>query len=113
KDSWSWFEPQENGDVLVREGQTSFVRIPRDGGAPSPPVEIDAGRPGVSRYEFWGGSLPGAQGVFVDVVLYDARGWHYSVGVMDPRTGKVKILEEDGGNARYVPAEGLLVFSRG
>jgi serine/threonine-protein kinase len=112
KSAWNGLAPQENGDLIVREGTASFVRIPKDGGAPSPPVKIDAGRPGVSRYEFGGGSLPDGRGVFVDVVLYDARGWHYSVGVMDPKTGKVKIIEEDGGNARYSPT-GHVVFSRG
>ena len=112
KSAWSLLSPQANGDLIIREGTTSFVRIPKDGGAPSPPVKIDAGRPGVSRYEFGGGSLPDDRGVFIDVVLYDARGWHYSVGVMDPKTGKVKIIEDDGGNARYSPT-GHVVFSRG
>ena len=55
---------------------------------------------------------PGSRGAFVNVVSYDARGWHYSVGVMDVGTGKVKVIEEDGGNARYSPT-GHLLFSRG
>jgi len=112
KSAWNLVEALENGDLLVREGTTSYVLIPGKGGQPSPPIQIDAGRPGVSRYEFEGGPLPGGRGQFVDVVLYDARGWHFSVGVMDLENGKVKIVEEDGGNARYSPT-GHIVFSRG
>jgi len=112
KDAWNGLAPQEDGDLIVGEAGVSFVRIPKDGGTPSPPMKIDAGRPGVDRYEFPGGTLPGGRGLFVDVVLYDARGWHYSVGVMDPKTGKVKVVAEDGGNARYAPP-GLIVYSRG
>ena len=101
-----------SGELLVMEGAASFVRIPRMGGAPSPPVKMDAGRPAVSFFEFTGGALPGDRGVFVNVVSYDARGWHYSVGVMDPKGGKVRVVEEDGGNAVY-SATGHVLFARG
>ena len=111
KDAWSERAELENGDLLIREGRMSFVRLPKAGGAPSPPVKMDAGRPGVSRYEVQK-ALPGDRGVLVNVVSYDARGWHYSVGVMDPKDGKVRVVEEDGGNARY-STTGHLVFSRG
>jgi serine/threonine-protein kinase len=112
KDSWVSAVELENGDMLIQEGQSAFCRLAKGGGAPSAPVTIDAGRPGVSYYTFTGAAVPGDRGAFVDVVSYDARGWHYSVGVMDVGTGKVKVIEEDGGSARYSPT-GHLLFSRG
>jgi serine/threonine-protein kinase len=111
KDAWGVFVELANGDILVMEGDSAFVRLAAGRGAPSAPVTIDAGHPGVSFYQFRG-TLPEDRGVFVDVVLYDARGWHYSIGVMDVKTGKVKVVEEDGGSARYAPT-GHLLFARG
>ncbi len=110
----SWNGPvvkMENGDLLIREGNDSFIRLPAAGGKPSPPVKMDAGRTGVSNYGL-NSVLPGDRAALVHVVAYDSRGWHFSVGVMDLRTGKVKIIEEEGGNARYSPT-GHLVFARG
>jgi hypothetical protein len=113
KDSWVGFLAElENGDLLIQEGLATFVRVPRAGGAPSAPVKIDAGRPGVSRYELNGSTLPGDREAFVNVVSYDTRGWHVSVGVMDVKSGKVKVVEEDGGTARY-SRTGRLLFARG
>ncbi|HEX7878218.1 MAG TPA: hypothetical protein VF720_02345, partial [Candidatus Eisenbacteria bacterium] len=113
KDSWRWMAPQESGDLLLGESPTSFIRLPGNGGAPSAPVAIDCGRPGVSRYDPPGGFLPDGRHMFINVVLYDARGWHYSLGVMNLVDGKVRILDEDGGNGFYLPSSGHLVFSRG
>jgi len=48
KDSWGSGVELENGDWLIPEGQSTFVRLAKGGGAPSAPVTIDAGRPGVS-----------------------------------------------------------------
>ncbi len=111
--AWGSMTELGNGDLLVIQGRTNLVRIPRAGGAPSAPVKLDAGRPGVSFYEFARSALPGDRGVLLNVVAYDARGWHYSIGVMDdPRNGKVRIIEEDGGNPAYLPT-GHLLFSRG
>jgi serine/threonine-protein kinase len=112
KDAWSDGAELENGDMLIREGLAAFVRLPKAGGGPSPPVKIDAGRPGVSNYQLTGSTLPGDRGAFVNLISYDARGWHYSVGVMDTKNGKVKVVEDDGGNGHYSPT-GHLVFARG
>ncbi len=109
--SWTWNLEAGNGDLLAIRSNTELLRFPRNGGAPSAPVKLDAGRSGVSRYEMRS-PLPGEAGVLTSVVSYDTRGWHYSVGVLDPKSGKVKIVEEDGGNAVYSPT-GHLVFSRG
>src|SRR5207247_10497191 len=50
--------------------------------------------------------------VLIDVSAYAARGGHNSGGVMNPADGKVKIIEEDGGNAVY-SRTGHLLFARG
>jgi tRNA A-37 threonylcarbamoyl transferase component Bud32 len=111
KNLWSGMTPMlDSGDLLTREGPDKLIRI-GPGGKLSAPVKMDAGRPGVSSYTL-GPMLPGDRAMLVGVIAYDARGWHYSVGVLDIRTGKVKIVEEDGGNPRYSPT-GHLVFSRG
>jgi hypothetical protein len=112
KDTWGDSVALEGGDFLFMEGQSAFVRLAKGGGLASAPVTLDAGRPGVSFYTFTGGTLPEDRGVFVDVILYDARGWHYSVGVADVKTGKVKVVEEEGGSALYSPT-GHLLFARG
>ena len=111
KESWGAVIQMEGGDLLIGEGRESFVRLRAAGGSASSPVKMDAGRPGVSFCQI-NRMLPRDRAALVNVVSYDSRGWHYSVGVMDVRTGKVKIIEEDGGNARYSPT-GHLLFARG
>jgi serine/threonine-protein kinase len=111
KDSWRSLCLMNNGDILILEGSTSFVRLPAAGGPPSAPVKIDTGRPGVSRCELQE-SLPGDHGVLVDIISYDARGWHYSIGVVDPKSGKTEVIVEDGG-APVLSPTGHLLFCRG
>ena len=111
QESWGGLLELQNGDLLVESGPTSFVRIPKGHDSPSTPVAMDAGRPGVVRYELGGEALPGDRGAIVNVVSYDDRGWHYSVAVMDDKTGKVKIVVDDGGNATYSQT-GHLLFAR-
>ncbi|HEX4825837.1 MAG TPA: protein kinase [Candidatus Polarisedimenticolaceae bacterium] len=108
--SWTWTVESRDGDLLAVKQFTDFVRCP-PGGPPSSPIKIDSGRQGVVRYELWN-TLPGNGGVLTNIVVYDAKGWHYSFGVLDPKTGKLTTLEEDGGNPVYSTA-GYLVFSRG
>jgi len=112
KDSWFNFMELENGDLLVQEGELNFVRIPKASGVPSAPVKVETDRPGVSRVELVGRTLPEGRGVLVNVVSYGSRGFQFSVGVMDPATGHVKVVVEDGGQPAYSPT-GHLLFSRG
>ena len=112
KDGWNDGTVLSNGDLLVRQGEASLVRVARAKGVPSPPVKMNAGRQGVSFYGLARQALPGDRSVLVNVVSYDDRGWHYSVGVLDPGNGKVKVVEEDGGNAVY-SSTGHLLFARG
>jgi hypothetical protein len=111
KDSWYGAVQVENGDLLILEGGTTFLRLPKGASAPSAPMKLDAGRSGVVWYEITGEALPGDR-AFVNVVSYGERGFHYSVGVLDAKTGKVKIIVEDGGSGAY-SATGHLLFAHG
>jgi len=74
---------------------------------------MDADRPGVNYIELTNEKLRGNRGVLVNVVSYSSHeaNYQFSIGVLDPRSGKVKVVEEDGGNALYSPT-GHLLFSR-
>ena len=50
--------------------------------------------------------------MLVNGIAYGSRGWYYNVGLLDPRSGKVRFVIEDGGNASYSPG-GHLLFTRG
>ncbi len=109
QEGWGGGCELSNGDFLMLVG-TSFFRLPKAGGTPSPATRIDADRPGV-RDVTLGDALPGDRGVLTTLGGYGQSGWHYNVGVLDPRTGKVKVVVEDGGRPVYVPT-GYLLFSR-
>ncbi len=109
----NWVNPValHDGDLLVMADQgASFVRLPTNGGSPKPPVKIEAGN--LRGTLFFQRALPRDKGVLVEAVSYGSRGWMHSVGVLDPRTAKAKILIEDGGSATYSPT-GHLLFARG
>jgi len=113
KDTWTSATRLEDGDFLISDGDASFVRAPRAGGSLSPSVHMDAGRAGVSYFQFLADQqLPGSERALVNVLFYDPHGWHYSVGVLEVATGKVRVIEEDGGEATCSPS-GDLLFSRG
>ena len=101
-----------NGDILIREGSTSFVRLPAAGGPPSAPVKIDTGRPGVSRCELqwspcrattacWSTSSPTTRAAGTT-----ASAWWIA------KSGKTEVIVEDGG-APVLSPTGHLLFCRG
>ena len=111
-DAWGALCWLQSGDAIVLDTPTSFVRLPAGGGSPSAPKPITVeGDERVSTIELPPATHPDPGKLFVNVVVYDARGWHYSVGVMDLASGKVRRLVDDGGNAVY--AGGVLCFTRG
>jgi serine/threonine-protein kinase len=113
RDSWNTMTPLTNGDILVTDGPTSFVRVPGTGGTPSASIPMKvAGNIKVSQIDLLWARLPDGN-PFVNVIAYDSRGWHYNVGVLDSRSGRVTLVVEDGGNAVYVPKGSILVFARG
>jgi predicted Ser/Thr protein kinase len=111
RDSWNTMARLDNGDVVVTDGLFQFVRIPRNGGDPSAPRAMQVTRAGkVSEIDFVPGAVPG--GAFANVIAYDSRGWHYSVGMLDPASGHVNVVVDDGGNPIYWRKRGILFFAR-
>jgi eukaryotic-like serine/threonine-protein kinase len=111
KDEWGGVVPLHGGDILVTVDQGSkYLRLPVSGADPGPPVKMDAGS---YRGNFFPTSvLPGDRGVLMNGISYGSRGWYYRIALLDPRTGKVRFLLDDGGNAVYSPT-GHLLFTRG
>jgi serine/threonine-protein kinase len=110
-DAWGATAWLHGGDLLIMTDQgKSFIRIPSSGGQPSTAVKIDAGD--FAGTFAAGQVLPGDQGVLLNAVSYGARGYQVGVALLDPQTGKAKILIDQGGNAQY-SGEGHLVFTRG
>ena len=108
-----WFEPPSwlrSGDfILSQDAGTRYARIPRDGSAP---VIRKFDAPGFKgRLYTYGGGLPHDRGVLLQALSYEGRQMRMGTGVLDPRSGKVKIVLQDGGNAVYAPT-GHLLFAR-
>ncbi len=102
----------ESGDLLVMmRGQAAFVRVHADGSTVSAPIKLDS--PGFSgTFSFTPmGNLPGGRGILLNTVSYEGGGYLLGTGVLDPATGRVKVLLRDGGNAAYSPT-GHLLFAR-
>ena len=109
----SWDGPVvvlESGDLLatVAPGD-SYVRIPAEGGTPSPPAKFDL--EGRTSGTFLVHALPGDRGVFFISTSYVGSVYTEGVGVLDLKTGKSKILMSDAGSPRY-SSTGHLLFSR-
>ena len=108
---WISFVELESGDIVVADGPMSCTRLDRATGKLDLSVRLDAGRSEVQRFELQE-ALPDDRGVLVNVVSYGERGFQFGVGVLDPATGRVDVIVEDGGNARWSPT-GHLLFARG
>jgi len=111
KDEWEGFTALHGGDLLLTMGQgASFLRLPAGGGEAGPPAKIDAGKYRGSLFAT--SVLPGDRGVLMNGVSYGSRGWYYRIALLEPKSGKVRFLLDDGGNAVYSPT-GHLLFTRG
>jgi len=111
KDNWGGVVSLYSGDLVVVVDQgTSYVRVSASGGEPSAPIKMDAGA--FRGRLFPTGVLPGDKGILLNGISYGSRGWYYQIGLMNPKTGKVRFLLDDGGNAVYAPT-GHLLFARG
>jgi len=111
QDNWSSMAVLESGEVLIFADQgRSMVRIPPNSGTPGSSVKVDAG--GQRRELTLGRTLPHDRGVLLNATSYGARGYYFSVCLLDPRTGRVSMLIEEGGNPAYSPS-GHLLFTRG
>ncbi len=99
-----------SGDILMATASAKrYVRIPSGGGPPSESKPFDA--PGFDGQVGFRNVLPGDRGVLIQTASYDEGVYKIGVGVLDLKTGKVKILIHDGGSPDYSPT-GHLLFSR-
>ena len=100
-----------SGDFIFSvEDGTKYIRVSANGDA-SAPVKFDA--PGYNgRLRPENPVLPGDRGVFLRAIWYEKGVFCQGIGVMDLKSGKVKILIRDGGSPHYSPT-GNLLFSRG
>ena len=99
-----------SGDfIFSTEDGTKYVRVSASGAA-SAPVKFDA--PGYNgRLAPANPALPGDRGIFLFATWYERGVFCQGIGVMDLKSGKVKILVRDGGSPHYSPS-GDLLFSR-
>jgi serine/threonine-protein kinase len=99
-----------SGDfIFSTENGTKYVRVPASGAA-SAPVRFDA--PGYNgRLTPENPALPGDRGIFLGATWFEKGVFCQGIGVMDLKSGKVKILIRDGGSPHYSPT-GDLLFSR-
>jgi len=101
----------ESGDIVTSASDgVRYVRIPGNGGTPSPPVEFaKAGLQG-RFYPAGGPTLPGDRGVLLRGVWYESGVFRQGIAVLDLKSGRGKILIHDGGSPQYF--DGNLLFSR-
>jgi serine/threonine-protein kinase len=111
KDNWRAGVALYGGGILVTmDGGARYQLLSADGAEVGEPRAVDAG-------DFRGtlvpiSVLPGDRGVLMDGIAYGARGWYFRIALLDPATGRVRFLLDDGGKAVYVPT-GHLLFTRG
>ncbi len=111
KQNWTGGCELPHGDFVMLDGPTTFVRFSASGQPLAASTHIDAGERNVSDVQLHD-ALPDRHGVLVGIGFFDDRGWHASVGVLDPITGKVKVVVNDGDNPSY-SRTGHLLFARG
>jgi len=101
----------ESGDLICsNQDGLSYVRVPANGGSPRAPVRLAiAGYPG-GRFYPQGRPLPGDRGLFLRAIWYQGQVYHQGIAILDPRSGKAKMLIQDGGSPVY--RAGILCFSR-
>ncbi|TMQ56832.1 MAG: serine/threonine-protein kinase [Candidatus Eisenbacteria bacterium] len=101
----------ESGDLMLSTNNgLRYVRLPAKGGSPSPPTRFVV--PGYPAGRFFpeGKPLPGDRGVFLSAIWYEGEVYRQGIGILDPRSGKTKILIRDAGSPAY--HAGVLCFSR-
>jgi Tol biopolymer transport system component len=99
-----------SGDILLSTaGGKEYVRIPAGGGPPSKPLPLRS--PGFDGAFFFRKLLPGDRGVLLATTSYEEGVYYMGVGVLDLKSGKVRVLIRDGGSPEYAPT-GHLLFSR-
>ena len=107
--SLSWLR---DGDLLAleREGREVRLRRIRSSGEAAPAVKVDLDA--AFTLNELGHELPAGRGILAGTSSFGARGYQVNVALLDPTTGQVASLVENGADAAYVDT-GHLIFSRG
>ncbi|HVR29678.1 MAG TPA: protein kinase [Thermoanaerobaculia bacterium] len=106
---WGDWTVLRGGGVLVVRGG-DLLRLSPGRESPGEPQLIDVGAPG--RFSFTSAPpLPGDRGVLMNMERWSGRGFQLSTVLIDPDSGKGRILVDEGGNA-WATGEHLL-FARG
>ncbi len=104
----AWLESGEH--LIPVAGGKRYVRLSAKGGPPSEPKPFDS--PGFTGSFSFTHPLPGDRGVLLQATSYEGGVYRLSVGVLDLRSDKVKILARDAGSPQYSPT-GHLLFTQG
>ncbi len=100
----------ESGEALVSEAGKRWVRFSLKGGGISQPRPFGVGDSSTSC--FFSSSLPHDRGALVRIFSYQGRAYRQGIGVLDLKSGRTKLLVEDGGSPHYA-STGHLLFTRG
>jgi serine/threonine-protein kinase len=101
----------ETGDILFGlAGGQQYVRLDRKTLTVSPPRRFDA--PGFTGQFSLEAPLPNDRGALLKGIFYQNGIYHEGIGVLDLKSGKSKMVIQDGSSPRYSPT-GHLLFTRG
>jgi len=110
-EAWSYWTVLEGGDVLATvEQNRNFVRLPADGSEPGAARDFVTDVPGAGIILNDGRSYDGS--LLAVMEHYGARGYQLGVTLLDPATGKVRLVVDDANHGFLLPS-GRLLFGRG
>jgi len=99
----------ESGDLLLStDDGLGYVRLPANGGPATAPVRFQSTVKNALFYPT-GHPLPGDR-VFLRGLWYEGNVYRQGIAVLDPNSGHVKVVSQDGGSPAY--KDGILLFSR-
>jgi len=98
-----------SGEIVASvDDGNRYLRLPPNGN-PGAPVRFISPLAGARFYPV-GRELPGGRAVFVRAIWYEGTVYHQGIGVLDLKSGRVKVVVTDGGNPVYF--DGVLCYSR-
>ena len=100
----------DSGEGLIPVGTKAWTRFSIEKGDLSKPVPFNP-RDSSGTYLLMS-ALPHDRGALVRVLSYVKTAFHQDIGALDLKSGKTKIILEDGGSPYYA-STGHLIFTRG
>jgi serine/threonine-protein kinase len=100
----------DSGVGIVPVGTRAWMRFSIEKGDLSKPVPFDP-RDSSGIYILTS-ALPHDRGVLVRILSYEKAAFHQDIGVLDLKSGRTKLILQDGGSPYYAPT-GHLIFTRG